>query len=384
MKRFLKRHYEFILKLIRKKLNIIPRYIYLSNVLCKKQLIFPKETFFMPKLKDIFDNENQYFIEYETEIPEFYVIELPNAYTFINNEEVWTQNHEIILDHTTQKINPKKNEFINFGKAKKIKGQVVQLSLSGLENNYYHWLTECLGRLYLLKKAGITPDYYIVNNNLEFQKQWLKLFGISNKQILTPTTHTHKKYNNRYLIQADCLIITTFINNWIPIQFVNDFVSFQKLWLPSWIGKQYKKIIDKIDSDSFYNIYITRRNAKYRKVINENELIPILQKHGFDIIDLDLIPVIEQINIFKKAKMIIGIHGAGLTNMFFCKEGAKILEIYPSNYFDSSFRLQAINLEIDYTYLIGDEVNENVNPQQANIYLNKYIFEKAISKFKSL
>lgn len=380
--RFHKRLSVFLFKVIDKLFRIFAvnaKSITIDNVSCKKYLIFPSEKFIMPKITDILGNEQLFFEGHEACVPYFYIRELPNAYAFINREEVWTENKELILDHTTQKRNPMRSQFfINFKCAQKIKGCVAHLSLSGLEDNYYHWLTECLSRLYLLKNADIKPDYYIVNNALPFQKQWLELLGINQKKIISSQS------DENGLIQPDSLVITTFINNSIPIKYSPDRISYYKMWLPSWIGEQYKEIAENIKVEPQNNIYITRKNACYRKIINENELIPILDEYNFQIVDLDRLTVIEQIKVFRSAKVVVGIHGAGLVNMFFAGKTCRILEIYPKNYYDPSFRLQAKTLGLDYHYLIGDEirqeVKQNINPQRRNIKIDKNTFRNALSK----
>jgi hypothetical protein len=240
MPQLIKKYINFVLKIIRKILHIAPKYIYLNNIQCKKHLVFHNEIFSMPELKDIFGNKHYYFNEYKAQTPDFYILELHNAFLKTGREEVWTSKKELILDHTTQKQNPMYNSFINFKKAQRIKGSVVNLCLDGVENNYYHWLTECLGRLYILKAAGIEPDYYIVRNSLSFQKQWLELFGITQEKIVGLSDTG----NEDQLITVDTLLITTFINNWEPIQYIWGYSSYKKIWLPSWIGNQYKEITE--------------------------------------------------------------------------------------------------------------------------------------------
>ena len=42
--------------------------------------------------------------------------------------------------------------------------------------------------------------------------------------------------------------------------------------------------------------------------------------------------VADQIRIVKNATQIIGIHGAGLVNINFCRKGTNILELFPFYY----------------------------------------------------
>ena len=47
----------------------------------------------------------------------------------------------------------------------------------------------------------------------------------------------------------------------------------------------------------------------------------------FKSVYLEFVPFKEQIKYFNNAKLIVCAHGAGMANMFFCKEGTKIIEV---------------------------------------------------------
>ncbi|CAA9378257.1 hypothetical protein AVDCRST_MAG94-4698 [uncultured Leptolyngbya sp.] len=59
--------------------------------------------------------------------------------------------------------------------------------------------------------------------------------------------------------------------------------------------------------------------------------------------------------------MIIGAHGAGLTNIVFCPQGAKVVEIFPTGA-QTSFAYQQISaiVGLDYRYMYGNWVSEDV------------------------
>ena len=48
---------------------------------------------------------------------------------------------------------------------------------------------------------------------------------------------------------------------------------------------------------------------------------------NFRIYQLSKLSFSQQIKIFNGSKIIVGVHGAGLTNFIFCKKNTKILEI---------------------------------------------------------
>lgn len=75
-------------------------------------------------------------------------------------------------------------------------------------------------------------------------------------------------------------------------------------------------------------IYISRRYATRRKVANEEALIPILGRYGIEVVYPEQLSFKEQISLFARTKLIVSIHGAGLTNMLFMPSGGYVLELY--------------------------------------------------------
>jgi hypothetical protein len=76
-------------------------------------------------------------------------------------------------------------------------------------------------------------------------------------------------------------------------------------------------------------IYIRREDANYRKILNEADLIRILRKQDFEIINPQHFEILEQMKIFSNAKVIITPLGSNMSNLIFCKKDTKIVEISP-------------------------------------------------------
>ncbi len=64
-------------------------------------------------------------------------------------------------------------------------------------------------------------------------------------------------------------------------------------------------------------------------------------------VQLEHIPFEQQVFLFHYAKLIVGIHGAGLSNLLFCKENTKVIEIRPiiSDYFIEIGRSIPLNMK---------------------------------------
>jgi capsular polysaccharide biosynthesis protein len=73
--------------------------------------------------------------------------------------------------------------------------------------------------------------------------------------------------------------------------------------------------------------YISREKARFRKVLNEKELICMLKNNGFEIIHAEDFSLSEQIDVFSGCETLLGIHGAGLTNCVFMKQGSNVIEL---------------------------------------------------------
>jgi Glycosyltransferase 61 len=77
-------------------------------------------------------------------------------------------------------------------------------------------------------------------------------------------------------------------------------------------------------------IYVSRRSAHFRKLRNEDELAPIFKEYGYRVIDPGVLPFRAQIAAFRGARSIIGVDGAGMTNICFAPPGAMVTCLTPA------------------------------------------------------
>lgn len=338
-----------------------------------EEMIFPAEKFLMPEVRDVFGNHHPNFHAYEVFIRPFCVRSFKNAYCLVDREEVFSSQREVIIEYTSQKSNPligTPRTVLHRRKVKKIDGRVAHLSLSGLENNYYHYLTECLGRLYLIEKSAFKPDYYVISDQLPFQSELLELIGIGKNQIIST--------NGDDLIQAEELVVADLINNWEFVEF-RGYQHCQKQWLPSWFTQVGDKFIQRRKESPLKRVYITRSQAKYRKIENEEQVQDLFVRLGFSVHSLEGMSVREQIDLFSDASFIAGLHGAGFVNMMFAPRTATVFEIFPEFYHDASFRILAKTLGLRYYYMIGETKDRaDRHPQQENIFVDIELLRKSL------
>ncbi|WP_296708432.1 glycosyltransferase family 61 protein [Rhodoblastus sp.] len=98
-------------------------------------------------------------------------------------------------------------------------------------------------------------------------------------------------------------------------------------------------------------LYISRADARGRRaIINEAELTERLVKLGFEIVTLSELDFKSQVLMFESASIVIGVHGAGLTNMIFMNERSNILEIFYKSYGTPAYIRIAQSLGLNYAY----------------------------------
>jgi capsular polysaccharide biosynthesis protein len=90
-------------------------------------------------------------------------------------------------------------------------------------------------------------------------------------------------------------------------------------------------------------IYISRRSATHRRIVNEDEVRALAGRHGFEVVELEDLPVTEQIRMFASARTILAPHGAGLTNIIY-SERPRVLELLPADTWMLGFFVSLTNV----------------------------------------
>ena len=101
--------------------------------------------------------------------------------------------------------------------------------------------------------------------------------------------------------------------------------------------------------DSRYkHIIVSRSNSIRRKLVNEKELLKRLEPYNFKLVYFEKCDYETQINIARNCEIMIGYHGAGLTNLLFMKSKSLVLEILNKNYQHEIYKSFSKALKINY------------------------------------
>ena len=110
-------------------------------------------------------------------------------------------------------------------------------------------------------------------------------------------------------------------------------------------------------------IYVARTDAPERVAENEAELIALLERQGVRIVTPGALSVAEQIAAFRAARLVIGAHGVGMSNIVFCQSGSFVYEMLPRHYPNAAFNRLAQAAGLNYWADLFEGVGEG-NPYQ--------------------
>lgn len=113
-------------------------------------------------------------------------------------------------------------------------------------------------------------------------------------------------------------------------------------------------------------VYIPRRGK--RELQNEDRLLAALAPLKPDVLAMESLSAAEKVRALRKARVIIGPHGAGLSNAGFAEKGATIVELTSRHYIKNdrlplyNGRLAALR-EAAYHFVVADEEGEVFDPK---------------------
>lgn len=130
----------------------------------------------------------------------------------------------------------------------------------------------------------------------------------------------------------------------------------------------------KVIESSPKKIYITRKNERARRIANEQSIIKYLTNFDFEVIDPGTFDFADQISYFRNADIIVSPHGAALSNIIWCKQNVKIIELNGDQDVRWHFAKVAFALNLDHTLILGKTI-DNVYFETNIASLDKILLE---------
>jgi capsular polysaccharide biosynthesis protein len=198
-------------------------------------------------------------------------------------------------------------------------------------HNYFHWMTQSLPAIDWGLRNRRHPNVALALPPLQpWQEESLALLGHADTPRLTLQSSRHY---------------------WLASAEYAEFLGDRMVQATSRAATAtYSRLREAVAPapDGGSEIYVARTDATNRVMANEDELIAMLERQGVRIVVPGELPVTRQIAIFRGASLVIGPHGAGLSNIMGCEPGIHVYEFVPSHYPNFCFNRLAQSCGLHY------------------------------------
>jgi hypothetical protein len=226
---------------------------------------------------------------------------------------------------------------------------------------HFHWLTDVLTRLFVVRH--LLPDLLLVlpaqHETRDVVRSSLRAFGVRNVEFMRP----------------------------------DEVVEFRSLVMPSHTApsghfndeaiRGVREVLllaygDASEKDE--RLYISRGKAGKRRIVNEDDVIAILRRFGFEIVRAEELSFEQQVRICSRARYIVSNHGAGLTNMLFMQSGGSVLELrHQADCINNCFFTLSSALDLNYFYQTCAPQDPSLNPHEAHVLVDPDKLEKNVT-----
>lgn len=237
------------------------------------------------------------------------------------------------------------------------------LLLTGRGGGFHHWFYEVLPKLWwyerLKDRTGRSPKIVTHSPLEEYHVRSLELLGYDMDEVVQ---HPNRRSAVGRLYVAPH-----------PIRLKGN----QLQALPSqlkWVGERIRSGVGTGGDRFAKRVYVSRRDADRRRVVNEDALMEELSEYGFERYEPGRLSFEDQVRLFANAEVIVGPHGKAYTNLIYA-EDSTLIELFPENGATETYFVATEELDLGYEFL-----ECRVSTPEANIRPRDRDFEAPIAE----
>jgi hypothetical protein len=239
--------------------------------------------------------------------------------------------------HGKNWIHERERYFSRFNEASKLpvieldSGSYCLINTQWGASNVFHLLFDSIGKLAIMSEYDDCLKYkYLIPSNMSFCRELMDLLGIS--YFLFDSSRVYKGDIYVPSMPSYC--------GHVPHSVSKTFraIGDERLGPPTKNGK---------------GVFIGRKSPSKRLIINQDEVLKLLnQFDDFELIYLEDLSLQDQIEKVRKAKLIVGPHGAGISWSIF-SEKPNVFEIHSPIYQNDCFKSLVLNSHGHYSSFTG-------------------------------
>jgi capsular polysaccharide biosynthesis protein len=232
---------------------------------------------------------------------------------------------------------------VRWTRRRKLRGAYTSIFYLPEAGNLYHWVCDCLPRLYALQQVNPADLTLICQAGMnEYQRTTLAaVLGDWRVQIceIKPTEEWELE---TYHFASFAAGLSSGVMQPEALQFVRE---------------RLLRLAAGRNASAARRIYVSRAAARERVVLNEAAVIDCLERFGFVTVRAEDLSAAQQVALFRDARVIVGAHGAGLTNLLWA-ENTVVLELHPRGFYRPHFCLLAKAVQARHVPVEGGNGDE--------------------------
>jgi hypothetical protein len=198
------------------------------------------------------------------------------------------------------------------GQGEGLQGKVALLGSSQV--SFYHFVTEVVGDWWFLKQMGYRERDFSAIVVHGHRKDW-------QEEIMDMLRIPADKRRYHFEVKARHIDLV------VPYRTKGDAVT-----VPAWMCDALRSELGSgmAGRAGTRKIYLSRKDASRRRMVNESDMTRRLKSIGFEILQLEGMTIAEQQTLLGSARVVVAEHGAALTNIVWCPANAAVVDIHPT------------------------------------------------------
>ena len=220
----------------------------------------------------------------------------------------------------------------------RLPGTAAVLAHEYAYSNFSHWIFDVLPKISILKDTFLFDqvDWFLVgHSDKDYQLQTLLHLEVPRHKIIRFSASSH--------FQAETLLSPRL-------------TGYQLQHHPSWkINFLIENFGNCQHSKLARKLFISRKDAPFRHLLQEDLLFEKLSLLGFEQICLSGLSLEDTVNLFSEAEAVVGPFGSGLMNIAFCQPGTKVVEIVTPAFYNCYHWYLSSVRNLQHAVYFGDD-----------------------------
>jgi capsular polysaccharide biosynthesis protein len=324
------------------------------------------------------------------------VAKINSAHIFMPNGFVVVDERLLVKESTWQSAIHKRSDVIVNNDTRwqhhikrPVEGDIIHVEKEGIlfayhrfNYQYFHWFIDCLPRLWLAREQNMDfSEFYCGEfNENSFQQRSIDLLGFEGQKLSFGAGGKVLRFNSLLYpfstLKESLKVRPSF----------RDGVHHKGGWHPSYLIDINQRITLRAASKNVSRgtrLYVKRPQSGHRRLLNSDVFESFLDENGFCTVDPGQHTFASQVQMFHEAEFIVGVHGAGLTNLLWTnpKRLRGVFEITVDSINDTGYTFISSGLGLRHYVFPATPIQHKHGPAFADLVFDQI---QAVRALKSI